>query len=109
MRAPPSYEELIANFDWSVAERELGYRPGDPINIAWMCCDRICQLGLANKSALLWEDYQGNEKRFSYDDVRILSNTVAHFLSGLGTFSPGWASGRENGFACSWTVCPSCT
>jgi len=84
MRTPPSYEELTANFDWHLAERELGYRPGGPINIAWMCSDRICQLGLADKLALLWADYQGNEKRFTYDSVRILSNTIAHFLSGLG-------------------------
>ena len=84
MRAAPSYQELIENIDWNVAERELGYRPGDPINIAWMCSDRICRLGLANKLALLWEDYQGNEKRFTYDDVRILSNTIAQFLCAQG-------------------------
>ena len=83
MSAPLSYEELTANFEWNVAEQELGYEPGDPINIGWMCSDRICQLGLADKWALLWEDYQGNEKRFTYDDLRILSNTIAHFLSGL--------------------------
>ena len=51
MRGPPSYEELTANFDWNLAERELQYRPSDPINIGWTCCDRICQLGLANKLA----------------------------------------------------------
>ncbi len=84
MSAPPSYEELTANIDWKVAERELRYKPGDPINIGWMCSDRICQLGLADKPALLWEDYQGIEKRFSYNDVRILSNTIAHFLAGRG-------------------------
>ena len=33
----PSYEQLNANFDWAIAERELGYRPGDVINIGWMC------------------------------------------------------------------------
>ena len=26
-----SYEELTANFDWSIPERELEYRPGDPL------------------------------------------------------------------------------
>jgi acetyl-CoA synthetase len=81
MSAPPSYEQLTANFSWSVAERQLGYRPGEPINIGWMCSDRICQLGMSRKLALLWEDYQGNQKRFTYDDVRTLSNTVAHFLT----------------------------
>jgi acetyl-CoA synthetase len=88
MQSPPSYEELAAKFDWKVAERELGYSPGDPINVAWMCSDRICRLGLAGKPALLWEDYQGNQKRFSYDDIRILSNTIAQFLCGLG-IQPG--------------------
>ena len=46
MRNPPSYEELTANVDWSIAERELGYKQGDPINIGWMCCDRICRLAV---------------------------------------------------------------
>ena len=50
----PTYQELCAGFDWSLAERELGHRPGDPINIGWMCSDRLCQRGLAAKPALLW-------------------------------------------------------
>jgi acetyl-CoA synthetase len=88
MGNPPSYEELCANFDWCVAERELGYGQSDPINIGWMCSDRLCRLGLANKLALHWEDYQGNQKQFTFDDLRVLSNTIAHFLSELG-IQPG--------------------
>jgi acetyl-CoA synthetase len=84
----PSYEELCANFDWSISERELGYKPGDVINIGWMCSDRICRLGLAEKPALLWEDFQGTRRRFTYNDVRILSNAIARFLVGLG-IQPG--------------------
>ena len=83
-----AYEEVTTNFDWGIAERELEYEPGDPINIASMCSDRLCNLGLAKKLALIWEDYQGNERRFTYDDIRVLSNTIAHFLSGLG-IQPG--------------------
>ena len=84
MRDAPSYEQLNTNFDWAIAERELGYRPGDVINIGWMCSDRQCGLGLAQKPALLWEDYQGNQKRFTYNDLRVCSNTIAHFLTSLG-------------------------
>jgi len=84
----PAYQELTANFDWSITERELGYKPGGPINIGAMCSDRLCDLGLANKVALLWEDYQGNAKRFTYDDIRVLSNTIARFLCDLG-IQPG--------------------
>ncbi len=84
MTDPPSYEELVSGLDWSVAEYELGYRPGEPLNIGWMCTDRICRLGLAHKLALCWEDYLGNEKRFTFDDLRVLSNSIAAFLVDLG-------------------------
>ncbi len=83
-----SYEELTASFDWSIAERELGYKPGDPINIGWMCSDRICHQGMGDKVALYWEDYHGNRQRFTFDDVRVLSNMVAQFLRKLG-IEPG--------------------
>ena len=79
-----SYEARLTDFDWSIAERELGWTPGEPINIGWHCSDRICRLGLADKPALIWEDFAGREQRFSYDDVRVLSNTIAAFLQGLG-------------------------
>ena len=82
-----SYEARLADFDWSIAERELGWTPGEPLNIGWHCSDRICRLGLADKPALIWEDFAGREKRFSYDDVRALSNTIAAFLQGLGLAS----------------------
>jgi len=81
MRDPPSYEQLNTNFNWMIAERELGYRPGDVINIGWMCSDRLCRLGLAQKPALLWEDYQGNQKRFTYNDLRVYSTLSPISLS----------------------------
>src|ERR1019366_722648 len=86
--AAKSYDELTANFDWSIAERELGYKPGEAINIGWMCSDRICHLGMADKVALYWEDYQGNQQQFTFDDLRVLSNTVAQFVCDLG-IQPG--------------------
>jgi acetyl-CoA synthetase len=88
MTYAPAYQELITKFDWAIAERELGYKPGGPINIGAMCSDRLCDRGLANKVALLWEDYQGNAKRFTYGDIRVLSNTIARFLYDLG-IQPG--------------------
>ncbi len=83
MTDPPSYEELVRGFDWSLAERELGYHAGNPLNIGWMCSDRLCHLGLAQQVALDWEDYLGNEKRYTFDDLRVLSNTIAAFLEDL--------------------------
>ncbi|MGE5235774.1 MAG: AMP-binding protein [Acidobacteriota bacterium] len=82
------YEELTSATGWEVAEREVGYQPGKPINIGWHCSDRICRSGKGAKTALRWEDFRGNERRYSFDDLRVLSNTMAAHLLDLG-LSPG--------------------
>lgn len=79
-----SYEERLRNFDWSIPERELGYKQGDVINIGWYCSDRICKVGKADKLALIWEGLGGVEKRYTFNDVRLASNTIGAFLKDLG-------------------------
>jgi acetyl-CoA synthetase len=84
----PTYEEMCAGFDWAIAERELGLTRGGRINIGAHCSDRICELGLAGKAALIWEDYAGNARTYTFGDLRVLSNTVASYLTRLG-LQPG--------------------
>jgi acetyl-CoA synthetase len=72
------------HLDWALAEQELDYREGGTINIGWYCSDRICELGQARKTALRWEDVQGRGKSYTFDDLRVLSNTVARFLIRIG-------------------------
>jgi len=79
-----SYDERIKNFDWSISEKELDYQPGNDINIGWYCSDRICELGKGNKLALIWEGSQGQEKRYTYNELRLTSNGVGQFLRNLG-------------------------
>jgi len=79
-----SYEERVKDFDWSISEKELGYAKGDVINIGWYCSDRICEMGKGDKPALLWENALGEEKRYTYNDIRVYSNTVGAFLQSLG-------------------------
>ena len=79
-----SYDERVKNFDWSIAEKELGYKPGDVINIGWYCSDRICQMGKAGKMGLIWEGSTGIEKRYTYNDIRLETNTIGQFLRDLG-------------------------
>jgi len=82
------YEDCLRDFAWQQAERELDYEPGGPLNIGWHCTDRICNLGLADKTALIWEDHRGERRQYSFDDLRVLSNTFARFLQELGV-APG--------------------
>jgi len=79
-----SYEEKLKDFSWSIAEKELEYKPGDNINIGWFCSDRICNKGNAAKTALYYEDFAGNVKKFTFNDLRLTSNNVAKFLRDLG-------------------------
>lgn len=82
------YEEEYKNFSWQISRNELGYKDGDIINIAEYCTDRICRMGKANKLALIWEGFNGEEKRYTFDDMRMLTNTIAAFLQKLG-INPG--------------------
>ena len=79
-----SYEERVKNFSWKISEDELDYKPGNIINIGWYCSDRICNMGKADKMALLWENAMGVEKKYTYNDVRLASNTIGQFLRSLG-------------------------
>jgi acetyl-CoA synthetase len=79
-----SYEDRLKNFAWSIAEDELDYKSGEIINIGWYCSDRICQKGKADKIAIYYEGFEGNEKKFTFNDVRLASNTIGAFLKNLG-------------------------
>jgi acetyl-CoA synthetase len=78
------YEDRIKNFTWSIAEKELEYKSGDVINIGWYCSDRICKKGKGDKTALFYEGSGGVEKKFTFNDVRLASNTIGTFLNNLG-------------------------
>lgn len=79
-----SYEEEYQNFSWEISIKELDYKDGDIINIGEYCTDRICRMGKANKLALIWEGFDGEEKKYTFDDMRMLTNTIAVFLQKLG-------------------------
>ncbi|MBM3421213.1 MAG: AMP-binding protein, partial [Bacteroidetes bacterium] len=79
-----SYEERLKQFSWSVAENELEYAAGNIINIGWYCSDRICLRGDGAKVALYHEDFCGNQKRYTFNDIRLAGNTIGSFLRGLG-------------------------
>jgi len=79
-----SYDERLKHFDWSIAEKELDYQDGQIINIGWYCTDRICEMGKAGKTALFWEGFGGKEKHYTFNDIRLASNTIGQFLRDLG-------------------------
>jgi acetyl-CoA synthetase len=79
-----SYEERLKNFDWSISANELEYKDGNIINIGWYCSDRICLKGNAGKIALYYKGFGDVEKKYTFNDVRLASNTFGTFLRKLG-------------------------
>lgn len=79
-----NYEKSTRDFNWSISENELEYKAGDIINIGWYCSDRICLKGNGDKVALNYQDYSGIERKFTFNDVRLASNTIGKFLRDLG-------------------------
>ena len=83
-----SYEERVKAYSLDEVKAELGITNGVPFNIGAICTDRICQLGLGGKTAIIWEGSDGQVRRFSYNDVRLLSNAFAAGLKEMG-IAPG--------------------
>jgi acetyl-CoA synthetase len=78
------YEDRLTGFTWSIAEQELDYHPGDQLNIGWHCSDRICLQGKADKIALYYEGFGSIERKYTFNDLRLHTNTIGSFLRTLG-------------------------
>ena len=79
-----SYEERYPAFDWKYSEKLLDYGKNGNYNIGYYCTDRICELGFGNKLGLIWEGFTGTVKKFTYNDLRVYSNTFAKYLQDIG-------------------------
>jgi len=66
-----SYEEMCAAHRWDVPER---------YNIAHDVCDKH----EPDRLAMVWEDWQGNERRVTFGDLQALSNRFANVLEAVG-------------------------
>jgi len=83
MRNIDSWNGRTKGSNWSDAEKELNYSKGNQINIGWYCSDRICQQGRANNIALFYEGLGGKTEQYTFNDIRLASNTIAAFLRSL--------------------------
>jgi acetyl-CoA synthetase len=75
------YEKARAEITWASAKRELGWRDGQPLNLSYFCIDRNVELGRGDKLALIHENHEGEVRRFTYQDLKLLTNGWADFLT----------------------------
>ena len=77
LRRADSYDEVVRRFRWKLPAR---------FNIGAACVDRHADG--SGRLALIYEAPDGTVARFSFDDLKRLSNRCANALAGLGV-GPG--------------------
>jgi acetyl-CoA synthetase len=83
-----SYDERLQGFDWNKAKDVLNWKEGELLNIGAICSDRICERGLGDRTALVWEGFGDRKTEYTFDDLRIYSNGFARYLTDMG-IEPG--------------------
>src|SRR5262245_27869200 len=68
---PAAYDEMVRTFRWEVPAR---------YNIAADVLDKH----EPSRLAMLWEDWQGNERRLTFGDMQSLANRAANVLREAG-------------------------
>lgn len=79
---PPNlsdYEQTRKDFSWHDARKNLDWFDGK-LNAAYNAIDRHCQTWRKNKIALYWEDENGVEKKYTFEELSLLSNKVGNIL-----------------------------
>lgn len=79
---PPNlddYERARKTFSWADARKNLDWFD-EKLNAAYNAVDRHTQTWRKNKVALYWEDEAGTEKKYTFEELAILSNKVGNIL-----------------------------
>lgn len=79
----PDYESVYRSFEWKHARRELDWF-GDKMNAAYNAVDRHTHTWRKNKIAMYWEDDSGIQKKYTFEEVSVLSNKVGNILKDFG-------------------------
>ncbi|OGS40417.1 MAG: acyl-CoA synthetase [Euryarchaeota archaeon RBG_13_31_8] len=70
-----NYEKDYKNWKWDIPEK---------YNIGYDCVDKHTKTNKKNKIALYWEDSEGNTEKFTYNDMKCLTNKFGNALKNIG-------------------------
>jgi len=70
-----NYEKESKNWKWDIP---------DQYNIGYDCVDKHTETKRKNKIALYWENEEGSKQKFTYNDMKNLSNKFGNVLKNLG-------------------------
>ncbi|WP_347274954.1 acetate--CoA ligase [Candidatus Kuenenia sp.] len=77
------YEDQYKNFSWEAVKKELSLG-GNKVNIAYEAIDKHATTWRKNKVALYWEGSDGTHVKYTFQELKILSDKCANMLQSLG-------------------------
>ena len=75
---------MYARFSWNDWKKELAWFEDGKINAAYNAVDRHVDTWRKNKIALYWEDDDGTQKKYTFEDVALASNKMGNILKDFG-------------------------
>ncbi|HSW48465.1 MAG TPA: acetate--CoA ligase [Candidatus Saccharimonadales bacterium] len=77
------YEAVYKNFTWDKAEKEeIEFFSDGTLNIAYNCIDRHAKGARKDKAALLFEGAKGEKEKYTFSDLKTLTDKFANVLVG---------------------------
>ncbi|KAB2832339.1 MAG: AMP-binding protein, partial [Candidatus Brocadia sp.] len=90
-KAPPvmglvNYEQTCKEFSWEAVKEELSGpdNPANRVNIAYEAIDKHAQSWRKNKVALYWEGPDGACQKYTFLEIKTLSDKCANMLRSIG-------------------------
>ena len=79
------YEKVRDSFLWADMYAELDWLPGGALNMAHEAIDRHADGPRKDKTAMIWEGKYGGRERYTFGQMKELSNRFANVLKSMGT------------------------
>ncbi|MDO8688972.1 MAG: AMP-binding protein, partial [Dehalococcoidia bacterium] len=78
------YEATRRDFDWDTVKSSLNWLPGGGLNMAYEAIDRHCLTWRKNKVALHWISKELTSEKYTFMDMKRMTDRFANVLQGLG-------------------------
>ncbi|MDP3939746.1 MAG: AMP-binding protein [Deltaproteobacteria bacterium] len=78
------YEATRRDFDWETVRSSLSWLPGGGLNMAFEAIDRHCLTWRKNKVALHWISKNLTAEKYTFQDLKRLTDRFANVLQDLG-------------------------
>ena len=79
-----NHELFSNNFNWDDIYNEVPWLPGGGLNNAYVCIDKHVEDGNGNKQAMIWEGKNGEQEKYTFNDLKIKTDKFASVLKELG-------------------------